>query len=367
MDTVNQFGFRLQFQYMLAQEKCSNGVVAANIYCCLMMAVAGSESINMNAFAEVLRFDASSDALGVTVQNISRLHKYCKPCPSKNGGVVELVIGSSVWPGKSIEIEPRWAKQMDQMFEATIAPQEVYAMNAWARESTRGKIQSVVSEVDMSDQDIKLMTCLYFKAKWEVPFDPYHTRPGAFFGFGEEGMRKSGVTRLGMRCPMMRRTSDILYMEDNVAQMCVLPYQTKDNNMNKPQPSPFLSNHPTATSSTVFGNTSGPTAELAWNAVIILPKNPGATAILDILSHFSTCPSTLRTTFSINSQNSTTTPSSNLKPTYLRLTLPRFTLKQSTDLSELLFNLGLRPVSRPSPYFSPHDAFEVRLYLQHQT
>ncbi|KLJ13084.1 hypothetical protein EMPG_11950 [Blastomyces silverae] len=343
IDTVNQFGFRLQSQYMLTQKKCSNGVAAANIYRCLMMAAAGSEGINMNAFAEVLGFDASSDALGVTVQNIVRLDKYCKPCPTKDGGAVELAIGSSVWPGKSIGIEPLWAKQMEQMFEATIAPQEVHAMNAWARESTRGKIRSVVGEEAMSDQDIKLMTSLYFKAKWDVPFDPYKTYPGAFFGFDEEALAKSGVTRSGMHCSMMQRTSDILYMEDNVAQMCVLPYQTKDNNMNKPQPSPFLPSHPNPTSLTIFGNDNGDTngspIKPAWNAAIILPKIPGAKPILDILSHFSTFPSTLRTVC--------------VKRTYLHLTLPRFTLKQSADLSELLFKLGLRPVSHPSPYFSP--------------
>ncbi|OJD24924.1 hypothetical protein ACJ73_03708 [Blastomyces percursus] len=366
IDTVNQFGFRLQFQYMLSQEKCPNGVAAANIYRCLMMAAAGSESINMNAFAEVLGFDSSSDALGDTVQNILRLDRYCRPCPSKNGGVVELAIGTSVWPGKAIEIEPRWVKQMEQMFKATIAPQEVCAMNAWARESTRGKIQSVVSETDMSNQDIKLMTCLYFKAKWEVPFDHYNTRPGAFFGFGEEGMWKSGVTRLGMRCSMMQRTSDILYMEDNVAQMCVLPYQTKDNK-NKPQPSPFLSTPPIAKTSIIFGNTNGPAAEPAWNAAIILPKIPGATAILNILSHFSTSTSTLRTTFSINSQTNTIVPSleskANIPPAHSPPLHPKTEHRS--------FRAPLQPGSTaclpPIPILLAHDAFKERLYIQHKT
>lgn len=331
-----------------------------------MMAAQGSQGLNLEAFAKVLGFNASSEALAGTVQNIVQLDGYCKPDPSNGGGGgggVELAIGSSVWPGRLIEIRPAWAEIMTGVFEATYAPQEARAMNAWVSERTQGKIQSVIGEGDISAEDIKLVTCLYFKAKWEVPFDKYHTWPGLFFGFDDEkGVGKvPGNLKVEMRCRFMHQTSDILYWEDNVAQMCVLPYQTKNTKKNKPEPSPFLSAPSASAASTVSATFSNDNdnkkndsaVEPAWNAAIILPKTPGAEAILTILSHFSTSPSTLRFLLNINPPGTNNPASSNLKSTYLHLALPRFTLKQSTDISELLFNQGLRPISRPSTDFWP--------------
>ncbi|OAX80931.1 hypothetical protein ACJ72_04730 [Emergomyces africanus] len=353
VDTVNQFGFKLQV--LLTAERCSSGVAPANIYRCLMMAAAGSQGTNLEAFAKVLGFDDSKASLAGAVRNIVQLDKCCKTDPSNDSGV-ELAIGSSAWPGRSIKIKPEWAEKMQRVFEARFAPQEVGAMNAWVSERTQGKIQSVVGAVDISSEDIKLITCLYFKAKWEVPFTRSSTCPGVFSGFAGWGLK------VEMRCDMMHRTSDILYLEDDVAQMCVLPYQTgnKKKRSNRPEASssPFLS-APSAfeTSATFTDGNQNSALEPAWNAAIILPKTPGADAILAILTHFSTSPSALRSLFNINPpsniNNHFSSSSSHLKTTYLHLALPRFTLKQSTDISRILFKQGLRPISRPSADFSP--------------
>ncbi|OJD18018.1 hypothetical protein AJ78_01910 [Emergomyces pasteurianus Ep9510] len=348
VDTVNQFGFKLQ--YLLATEKCPNGVASANIYRCLMIAAAGSQGTNLEAFAKVLGFDARIEALASAVRNIVQLDKYCEPDPSNDSGV-ELAIGSSAWPGRFIDIKPAWAEMMRRVFELTFARQEARAMNAWASKRTQGKIRSVVQEMDISQEDIKLITCLYFKAKWEVPFTKYSTCPGVFFGFGN-----GEVKNVRMPCDVMHRTSDILYLEDSVAQMCVLPYQTKKSEKNKPEPSPFLSApHSAFKTPAAFTNENQNfVLEPAWKAAIILPKTPGVEPILTILSHFSTSPSALRSLFNVSPPNDNNTHfSSNLKPTYLHLALPRFTLKQSSDISEPLFKQGLRPISRPSAAFSP--------------
>ncbi|KGY14930.1 hypothetical protein PABG_12207 [Paracoccidioides brasiliensis Pb03] len=118
-----------------------------------------------------------------------------------------------------------------------------------------------------------------------------------------------------MPCHMMHRTSEILYWEDNIAQM----------------------------------SDASPT----WNATIILPKTPGAGSVLAILAPFSASPSTLRSLLVTSHSDTASGQPWSLKPTFLHLSLPRFTLKQSTDISEPLFNLGLRPICRPSADFAP--------------
>ncbi|KAK2753813.1 hypothetical protein FQN55_000177 [Onygenales sp. PD_40] len=319
IDTVNQFGFRLQ--HLITTGNSSSGIAASNIYRSLMMAASGSQGKSREAFGQVLNFDPN--ALYDTVKDVVNLDDYCKPDSANSS--IELAIASSVWYGRELIIEREWASTMDKIFDAIPGPQDYHAINRWASQNTRGKINNVVSPQDISPSDIKLMTALYFKAKWSEPFEKYLTHPAAFYGF--DNRRQN--------CNMMHRTDDLLYWEDSIAQICVLPYQN-----NKPSTSIPIPSTPTATSPT-------------WKAAIILPKNLGLPHLQAILSHFSHSPSTLRTLLTPTSATApiTGTPPG-LKSTLVHLSLPRFTLRLSQDLSETLFDQGLRPASKPSHDFS---------------
>ncbi|EEH34911.1 hypothetical protein PAAG_05958 [Paracoccidioides lutzii Pb01] len=345
VDSVNQFAFKLLHSIATSGYPC--GIASANIYRCLMMAAAGSQGLNLDAFSRVLGFNTSEVSVYGAIKDIVQLDEYCKPNPRSTpvaaaaaaGSDIELDISSSIWYGKSFLIEPIWAGAMSTVFKATLAPQDARAMNLWVHEKTRGKIAGLVAEEEVSDVDIKLVTSLYFKAKWAVPFERSNTRVDRFRSFGSD---HTDSWAGGMPCHMMHRTSEILYWEDNIAQMCVLPYK---NGNTKPHHSPFL---PLSA-----GAAGAADASPTWNAAIILPKTPGVGSVLAILSHFSASPSVLRPLLVTSHSDTTSGQSWSLKPTFLHLSLPRFTLKQSTDISEPLFNLGLRPICRPSPDFAP--------------
>ncbi|EEH49956.2 uncharacterized protein PADG_06035 [Paracoccidioides brasiliensis Pb18] len=274
VDTVNHFAFRLLYSIATAGYPC--GIASANIYRCLMMAAAGSQGLNLDAFSRVLGFNTSEVSVyGAIKEDIVQLDEYCKPNPRSTpvaaaaaaataGSDIELDISSSIWYGKSFLIEPIWAGAM------------------------RGEIAGLVAEEEISDVDIKLVTSLYFKAKWAVPFERSNTRVDRFRGFGSD---HTDSWAGGMPCHMMHGTSEILYWEDNIAQM----------------------------------SDASPT----WNAAIILPKTPGAGSVLAILAPFSASPSTLRSLL-VTSHSDT-----------------------ASDISEPFFNLGLRPICRPSADFAP--------------
>jgi serpin B len=66
-------------------------------------------------------------------------------------------------------------------------PLEVAAINAWARERTRGMIPSVIDSIDR-DEKLAITDAVYLDAAWTDPFDPADTRPRPFEGAGEVAM-----------------------------------------------------------------------------------------------------------------------------------------------------------------------------------
>jgi serpin B len=66
-------------------------------------------------------------------------------------------------------------------------PLDAAAINAWARERTRGMIPSVVDALSRDDR-MALTDAVYMDAAWTDPFDPAATRPRPFAGAGEVAM-----------------------------------------------------------------------------------------------------------------------------------------------------------------------------------
>ncbi|KAK2761568.1 hypothetical protein FQN54_001396 [Arachnomyces sp. PD_36] len=304
VDTVNQLGSKL---LTITAGRESSGVSALNIYHCLMIAASGSQGNNLAGFAKTLGFTEAS--LQDTLDNIQQLDQYCKPSVS---GRVQLSSASSIWYGKLITLEQQWADSMRARFQATIAPQNADAINGWASHHTKGKITNLVTEDQLLDVEFRLITALYFKALWTEPFEKTATRNELFYGTD----KKMSL------CSMMRKTETLMYQEDDVAQMCVLPYLTNDP-------------HRVHTMSTADH-------EPRWKAAIILPKTPGQEAISSILSHLSSGP-LLRSLLE----------SKDMRSQSVSLYLPRFTLKSKLDLSQPLFDQGLEPAFQMSHDFAP--------------
>lgn len=285
-----------------------------NIYHCLMMVAAGSRGENLTGFAKTLAFPERE--LQDTMENILQLDRYCK---RNSSDCAELSSACSIWHGKSIVLEPGWSNAMRSQFQATIAPQEPKAINDWAARETKGKITKLASESErLSGWEMRLIAALYFKAQWKNPFQRDATRNEEFYSFDQRGNLRVN------QCSIMRKTEDMLYQEDEVAQMCVLPYKTKE-------PQSFDFHSPDT-------NPQGP----EWKAAIILPKATGMNAISAILSHLSST-SALRSLLE----------SKGVRSRYVSLSLPRFTLKSKLDLSEPLSDQGLAPAFETSLNFSP--------------
>ena len=108
------------------------------------------------------------------------------------GTNIILNTANALWCRKGVPINPAFLAANQQFFRATVEsldfdnPQTVNKINSWVTEKTHGKIDSILQgPIDPATQ-LFLANAIYFKGKWEEPFDKkatknrtYHLRGGA--------------------------------------------------------------------------------------------------------------------------------------------------------------------------------------------
>lgn len=131
-----------------------------------------------------------------------------------------LEIANSVWYRNDLTIKPDFVADNKNYFQAGLASVDFYdpktadVINDWASQHTHGKIQGVVSFPFPKDTALVLADAIYFKGKWETPFDKNATQPCDFYLLG--GSSK--------KTPMMQRDGKFSYQETADFQAVQLPY-----------------------------------------------------------------------------------------------------------------------------------------------
>jgi len=95
-------------------------------------------------------------------------------------------------------------------------------INNWVAAQTHGKIPSIIAPAMLTaDTRLILTNAVYFKAAWQIPFDPYDTRRTGFH-----------VTpRDTVQAETMEMTKNLGYAEDAYVQMLMLDYRYSDTSM----------------------------------------------------------------------------------------------------------------------------------------
>ena len=133
---------------------------------------------------------------------------------------VILDLANAIWYQKGVRLKPGFVSDNQNFFAAKLAgvdfkkPGSVQTINDWADKSTRGKIREVVQWPFPPLTRVILANAIYFKGKWERPFDKGETQPHAFHlsGGGEK------------QVPMMWQRGHFSYQEGDGFQAVRLPY-----------------------------------------------------------------------------------------------------------------------------------------------
>lgn len=182
----------------------------------LVMAAAGAGGSTATALWQGLRLPARGgaiDAFALLSDSLSQ----------ETMGGSRLVMGQSVWPDLRFSLRPDYSHHLESAFGAVVTPLD-YArdaqlaagqINAWVKQTTRGRITEAVSSSDLpADTALVLVNTIWFKGDWEVPFDPEDTRPGSFSLSG-------GGTRT---VPLMQRTGGYRLASIPGGRMLEIPY-----------------------------------------------------------------------------------------------------------------------------------------------
>ena len=133
---------------------------------------------------------------------------------------VILDLANAIWFKKEFHLKPGFVSVNKQFFQAELdgvdftKPGSAQTINGWADKSTRGKIKDVVSWPFPPATKVILANAIYFKGKWEHPFEKRDTKPQAFHQVG--GMEK--------QVPTMWQHGHFSYQAGSDFQAVQLPY-----------------------------------------------------------------------------------------------------------------------------------------------
>ncbi len=167
-----------------------------SLYAALLMLSGGAGGETATALNQVLRTQATGNDLEAFAREAARLTR------SSDGS--QVAMGQSLWPATQFTLRPDFRRTMASAFGASITPLDyggdaegsARRINAWVSESTRGMIPELVTaEQFSSDMRLSLVSTLWFKGEWPIPFDPEDTRTGPFH------VQRGGTKAV----PLMRR------------------------------------------------------------------------------------------------------------------------------------------------------------------
>ena len=134
--------------------------------------------------------------------------------------VLSLETANSLWINKSTldaEFLPSYRENMQNFFGAEVREvtrnNSIEEVNAWAKEKTKDKIDSILSE-EHRDFALALANAVYFKAAWEIPFEKYATKKQNF----------TDIYGLISRLDFMNATDRFGYYESNGIKAVSLEY-----------------------------------------------------------------------------------------------------------------------------------------------
>lgn len=143
---------------------------------------------------------------------------------------LELNIANSLWCQKNYDFLEDFLEMNKRFYSAGIQqvdyrnnhPEARKQINQWVEKETNSKIKNLIQEGTL-DPSVRLVlaNAIYFKGKWEQPFDKEKTR---FDFFYKNENRK-------VRVPFMHQTLSAKYYEDELAQVIEIPYSGKDLSM----------------------------------------------------------------------------------------------------------------------------------------
>jgi serpin B len=133
---------------------------------------------------------------------------------------VDFRIANSIWYRDGFPFETTFLDESRQFFDARVSALNFNAasapttINDWVKQSTNGKIPTIIDGGIDADAVMFLINAIYFNGAWTTRFDKSKTRPDVF----------TTISGASEPIPMMNRKDTIAVAETADAQIVDLPY-----------------------------------------------------------------------------------------------------------------------------------------------
>ncbi|XP_017061195.2 serine protease inhibitor 42Dd-like [Drosophila ficusphila] len=144
--------------------------------------------------------------------------------------VATLYLANRIYVVDNYRINPGYNEMVRESFKAEAKslnvndPSQAAAIvNKWVNETTRRKIDKLVTEDDVSSSLVMLLNAIYFKGQWQYKFDPGKTQ--------KEDFRVSDQKRVPVEMMNLKAVLRYGFEESLDVQVVELPFQNSSLNM----------------------------------------------------------------------------------------------------------------------------------------
>ncbi|MCP3951494.1 MAG: hypothetical protein GY697_04655 [Desulfobacterales bacterium] len=176
--TGQKFALEL-FQALCRLQPGTNTLVSPlSVYTALMMTANGARGATRSAMTLSLGIDPADQALAET-----QLSAYLTQVQEGSGPAI-LHLANAIWTAADTPLENAYVRSMATHYQAAVLPlptnDPAGRVNHWVSEQTRGKIPSIVEQID-PNLAMLLLNAAYFKDAWQTPFPVESTAEGPFY------------------------------------------------------------------------------------------------------------------------------------------------------------------------------------------
>ena len=212
-ESVQKFGYDLLAQSIQDENPMLSPVSA---YLALSMAGCGADGTTKEEFYNVLGNDMM--ALSDDMMNI---------LPAK-GDLLNLSIADSAWIDEAFIVDDTWLgtvrSRMDaEAFQTDLSTENTMnEINHWIEDKTNGLIDKMLGEPLDEQARLALFNTVYFKGKWEIPFEANDTCKEDFYLYkGQDAAEQVDMMNL--------YETNLDYIANDFAEGVILPYQKNDD------------------------------------------------------------------------------------------------------------------------------------------
>ena len=212
-----QFGFRLLHQLDEQREAPNLFFSPLSASLALTMVLNGARGETYRQMADALGY-GEQPIESINAENALLLHLLRSPDPQ-----TETLVANSLWVQQGFSLLPSFMQACQKYYGAEVdsvdfvqnRDEAAERINSWVKQNTKGLIPKLFEPSDFSNLTrLVVVNTLYFKGKWQKPFDKQATSEQEFYLDG-------GKVK---RVPMMHQSGKFDYLRGDGFQAVALPY-----------------------------------------------------------------------------------------------------------------------------------------------